>query len=345
MKLESTSIERTTQQMITSDFYAARDPVGVLGCASQWQYCNPVDGHCSVLSGLQIAVNDVHAKQLFSPRQMAVANRINLAGKAGYLMLMASEYLGSSFMVASSLLVDTLGDGLPDNQWVLELNHWMRVGFTAMQIGLNWWATGDGIADHDQYKIAPTTDEQWMCANQLVQRDDYASFSLLGIVLILVIGGVIIAAQLMLNRVANFHRQRWTHYDAKSTMPPFNAASLLQIQRMAFEGQDLCNEWEMSSPYDVVPVTSIAKTLKFEDLSLQAAPPPTYEKATGKRQYSKLQYPQAPSRTSISQDTLTKQMTRHKAPSVSYSRPFTHQTYSPEPQDAEPRGMEEGYRF
>jgi hypothetical protein len=155
IKLESTSIEEATDTMITSDFYAPNEPVGVMGCASQWQFCNPVTNECSVLSGQQLTTNDVHKKKLLSPRQLAVGNRISVTGKIGYVMILASSYLGSSFMVASSLISDTLGEGLPDNQWILELNHWMRVGFTAVQIASTWFVTGDGVASHDRKSPHP----------------------------------------------------------------------------------------------------------------------------------------------------------------------------------------------
>ena len=259
-KLEVTEIEEQTHTFLTNTFWLASEPVGVLGCASQNQFCNPITGDCTALSG-QLTLTLAEVEKLFNPRQTYVVRRIGDAGRVGSLLLLASEHLGSGFMVASSLFQNTIGDALPDNQWVVELNHWMRIGYTYLQISMTWWVAGDGVAQQDQYKVAPTSpDETWMCSNQIVQRNDHSSFSILGIVLILVIGALIIFGQLLLNRVLNFHRQR-VHGSNVET-PPWNAANILQVQRVAFEGQGV-NVWT-SGPYDMVPVTAPGQ--KFDDL-------------------------------------------------------------------------------
>jgi hypothetical protein len=177
-----------------------------------------------------------------------------------------------------------------------------------------------------EYKVAPTAEEQWMCQNQLVQRDDYASFSVLGVALILVIGGLIIVVQLMLNPVTNFyHRRLHGGSDTeKRRMPAFNAAHVLQIQRLAFEGQSPHIQWQMSRPEDLIPVTREGSILEFPGLPLHAASalnPGISHEALSKEGYNKLH--QTPSASQSSQDELQKQPKWHER-SVSYSRPFTH---------------------
>jgi hypothetical protein len=343
LSLESNSIEGTSRQMIASQFYLPREPVGVMACASQWQYCNAVNNSCSILSGVKLAGLDALEKIHLTERQKAVVDRVNDAGNPWDLMVLASSYLGSSFMVATSLVSGTVADGLPVNQWVIELNHWMRIGFTSLQIASTWWATGDGIAAQDQYKVPPNANEQWMCKNQLVQSEEYASFSVLGVALILSIGGLIVIVQLLLNPLANMHRRRMNR-NHTNTMPSYNAANVLQIQRLAFEGQGIWNKWKMSSAEDIIPVTEQGSNVEFYALHRETAPATELSKESKmSKRYDKLQ--QAPSTGQSSQQSSGRKMASHTERFISYSRPLNYQWTTRDSQEASMMESEQGYRF
>ena len=50
--------------------------------------------------------------------------------------------------------------------------------------------TGLNNPELNRYLQPLTADEQWMCTNQIVQRDGYSNFSVVGLVTILVVGGL-----------------------------------------------------------------------------------------------------------------------------------------------------------
>jgi hypothetical protein len=190
--------------------------------------------------------------------------------------------------------------------------------------------------------VPPTANEQWMCKNQLVQSDGYASFSVLGIALILIIGELIIIAQLLLNPLANTYRRRMNH-GVSTTMPACNAANVLQIQRLAFEGLGVHTGWEMSSAEDMIPVTDKGSNVEFNALHRQAAPGPEVSKELkrGKR-YNMLQQT---SSSQASQQSFMHRMASHADRSISFSRPINYQRSVSDNQEAIVMEVEQGYRF
>jgi hypothetical protein len=99
-------------------------------------------------------------------------------------------------------------------------------------------------------------DSEWMCHNQIVQRDDFTSFSILGIVLIFFLGGLFIALDICLERLIIFWyhkaqpRKAWKLRAWRGNRP-------LQIQSQAFEAKGL-GTWDRTT--GDVPVTKHQET-------------------------------------------------------------------------------------
>ena len=99
-------------------------------------------------------------------------------------------------------------------------------------------------------------DGDWMCHNQIVQRDDFTSFSILGMTLIFFFGGLFITLDVCLELVITFwyHRVQprkvWKLRAWRGNRP-------LQIQIQAFEAKGL-GTWEQKT--GDVPVTKHQET-------------------------------------------------------------------------------------
>lgn len=84
---------------------------------------------------------------------------------------------------------------------MLEANHWFRLAITALQLQIVNYVTGDGTLSHNKYLERVDSDSEWMCHNQIVQRDDFTSFSILGISLILLLGGLFLVLDICLEQL------------------------------------------------------------------------------------------------------------------------------------------------
>lgn len=170
-------------------------------------------------------------------------------------------------MLAADYLSGWSSTPLPSNQWILELQNWFAIIFNNMQLEIAQYVMGYGNPDYVKYIQPPSSDETWMCTNQIVQRNDYASFSILGLVIIFTFGALFIIIDMSLTtlikrlrpdtRRSQDRKLEWTLYE------------LLQLQRMAYEGYGI-GTW--SGQTDLVPVTMFG-----EKFSLPSTNPPTEE--------------------------------------------------------------------
>jgi hypothetical protein len=140
---------------------------------------------------------------------------------------------------------------------VLEVNHWFGLILTALQLQTVSYVLGDGIPRHNQYMKQVQGDSEWMCHNQIVQRDDFTSFSILGIVLIFLFGGLFIIFNIYLERLIVF----WYHEVQPSKawkLRAWRGNRPLVIQSQALEAKGLGGSWVRTA--GEVPITKHRET-------------------------------------------------------------------------------------
>ena len=254
----------------TATYYISADPLAVVGCTEQHQICNlnlPHAKGCTALSGLnRTSVQDTFEELSLNSRQRGIIRRLYDTFWTSFLATVA-ENLGSRSMLAADYLSGWSSTPLPSNQWILELQNWFAIIFNNMQLEIAQYVMGYGNPDYVKYIQPPSSDETWMCTNQIVQRNDYASFSILGLVIIFTFGALFIIIDMSLTtlikrlrpdtRRSQDRKLEWTLYE------------LLQLQRMAYEGYGI-GTW--SGQTDLVPVTMFG-----EKFSLPSTNPPTEE--------------------------------------------------------------------
>jgi hypothetical protein len=216
--------------------YLSDEPISVLGCVQQYQFCNPsINGNasCTPLRGIfqaalmasETIFSEVKQRDMFSWSAKAIKDM------AGGFYEIVNALKGASLLASDSL--STLGQsGLPDNQWELELEHWFKFTLADVQRAILDQATGPKLAGSGQFHSLPTTAEaRTVCSNQKIQSDSFTSFNLLGLVLILSIGGMIMiisaalpcAVERMQRHKKPFASLEWITNDT------------LQLQRLAHE--------------------------------------------------------------------------------------------------------------
>lgn len=140
---------------------------------------------------------------------------------------------------------------------MLEVDHWFGLAITAIQLQTVNYVLGDGRPSHNKYMKKVEGDGEWMCHNQMVQRDDFTSFSYLGIVLILLLGSLFIIIDVYIETLITF----WYH-----DIQPNKAWKLrawrghrpLMIQSQVLEAKGLGGTWERRA--SEIPVTKPQET-------------------------------------------------------------------------------------
>ena len=189
--------------------YRPEWPVSVVGCANQYQFCDSRNrSHCTELSGLGPVF--AQAKGLFdNTRQKIVLERMRqVAGSIGDMSRLASALAGSVLAVNNLGAVEL--SPVPDDQWIRELSHMFATLLTVTQIR-NYRYTGgyDSGLKLSPAITPPLANETWMCGSQIVRRDEYNSFSVLGLSLTVGFGGIIILLNLTMEPLVKRYQKRY----------------------------------------------------------------------------------------------------------------------------------------
>lgn len=176
--------------------------VSVMACTEQFQYCNQDQSQCTPLSssyyagGLEASIDSFTAMLNLTSKQNSILNRLAQASWTSDMYYASFGVEGSNLLAAQSSNSIAANAALPDNQWILEMQHYFLLGLTSMQMQLSSFATGPEGSSNYQYLTAVEPEDQWMCNNQLVQRTGYTTFSVLGISIVVVVGAILVLVDL-----------------------------------------------------------------------------------------------------------------------------------------------------
>ena len=232
-------------------YWTSSQYVNVLGCAEQYQICNPVTNRCTEFTIStptferempQIGLNDV---QIITAKRMA---RALFGSVYNYVNVRRANALRASETLKG--LVQTAV--LPDNQWTIEVSTWFEISLAQLQEQTVRYATGPSYMSDDLEMIKPANQDEWnMCKNQISRsQSDTISFSMLGVTIILVIGSILIATSLVIDTLVGFIRRKYHRKEFKSLQ--WTLDEKLQLQRLAYEE---AGQGEWTGCADPVPVT------------------------------------------------------------------------------------------
>ena len=157
-------------------------------------------------------------------------------------------------MLASQQAYGNLGAALPDNQWVREIDHFLATTLVAAQYQISRYAGGAGFPTPSQNIQSPSTIDSWMCSHQVIQRDDFTSFRMIGVIIILVVGGLMIILDTVLHPIV-----RWLGRKRKASKSSnllgdhdWRHSSVFHNQAYAYSLLGYGRSWEMDG---LVPTT------------------------------------------------------------------------------------------
>ena len=154
-------------------------------------------------------------------------------------------------MLALQLSALGTSQPVPENQWILEFSHWFGSGLIALQYHSMSFVLGPSNGANAEYIKPAADDDEWMCSNQIIRRDDYSSFSTLGLALIVGFGGLFLLVDMVKVPVLRYLQRNTTA--GRYRTAEWQMESTLQFQRVTFENLGL-GHWE-GDLADSIPVT------------------------------------------------------------------------------------------
>jgi hypothetical protein len=303
-KNASDIIERKSKDKLVA--YVQDEPLGVMGCTQQMQYCNPSlpeANRCEPLRGFNDPRRNPRVRNLFPDEShFAIIDWIDGLWTGGmYTIDNTLGFIGASALRARLSLSYGYSGPLPDDQWQLEAEHWVKATLASLQDVFVTAANGipEALEEFRQPPMANETVAQNLCVNQKIVSTSYSSFNVLGISLILIIGVIVIVLDAGLEpTVAWFQRRKYTRAntndeasvrdDEEKLHPLYGAiewsqTSTLQLQRLAHEEAGY-GEWLNCAHH--VPITEPGQLIATLDLRNVAHPLLQCQKATPGSEWS-----------------------------------------------------------
>lgn len=143
------------------EVYAPDANASVMGCTQQFQYCNQDGSKCSVLAGsgrggsLVDSIRESADGLDLNTKQQSILSRLAQASWTTDLYSVATQPNALLVQRQNTALVSP---ALPNNQWILEMQHLFMSGLTDMQMQIASYATGPPESSSFQYLTKPTVE-------------------------------------------------------------------------------------------------------------------------------------------------------------------------------------------
>jgi len=152
--------------------YFQDEPASPLACAQQEQVCNPnlpEDGRCTPLSG----VRDLRLNAAALRQDESSSNRMEwllntLSSPYDTSVYRMVRMLGSQSLASKDSMMGQVQGSLPDNQWQLDVQHWLAVSLVSLQ--KHFLTTARGPEDSrllPAVKRPSTPEARAMCGQQV----------------------------------------------------------------------------------------------------------------------------------------------------------------------------------
>lgn len=223
-----------------------------IACADQLRICNPnAGGKCTPLTGAYL----VRPKGLgFTEQQEATAERIIHARLHSTVFDVLYQQGGNALLASDLLDAFLMSPPLPRNQWVLETTKWFQKTMANVQHRIvefpnNQWDThstgGAAVVKPEDWFSFSSNAMRDLCNQQLVRSsDEYQTFSLEGIVIVIVVSVVLVVLSCTLEFcVFRPQRRRNPEGPRRYKRLAYGADGQLQLLRVVLEKEGY-GDWE-----------------------------------------------------------------------------------------------------
>lgn len=239
--------------------YYADHPANVLGCVTRRQICNPVSGHCSPL-GYEIDPNVT-----WSSKEQEKTFNFWINTTPWMTTLDVPDTMRTSSLKARSNFYEGVQGPLPSDQWQQEVLSWESITLANGQRMAVEAVAGPSDPSVQQYVQKNATG--YFCVDQKIRSTAYTCFSVLGLTITLVLGGLIIMVSYFVEPFCALFKRRRKNYTYKRLEWVTNET--LQLQGMVHEELGL-GTWIGTSSN--IPVTEKNENLGVLDVSNKEHP-------------------------------------------------------------------------
>ncbi|KAI0438894.1 hypothetical protein F4803DRAFT_554594 [Xylaria telfairii] len=228
-----------------TQLYLPLEPASPLGCTAQYQFCNAGSGKCGPLASQLDAIAgaapyfdttyadfDADNAEIERAARFIYFIKSAVMPNAPYLQEMLG-HLGSQALLSQRNLVNGWQYNLESNQWQQDMSHlWdiMMAGHQSALLDAAYGPTDPGVLMDWTHYTAPGL--QKLCHKQKMRSTLYASFSLLGLVFIFLVGTLLSLASYILEPLSGIlHKKGYHQYEHLE----WSTNSTLQLQRSAYE--------------------------------------------------------------------------------------------------------------
>ncbi|KAF1963780.1 hypothetical protein CC80DRAFT_433639 [Byssothecium circinans] len=254
-------------------------PLGVTGsylaqsfspfvCLERTRFCNPAADRCTPWDAFNnlLHLNTSGVPHYNLMHDLGLNDRqketVSLIGTVSALATFAQvlQSIGGSSLLAQDKLLESAGTmslAVEPDQYRREIEHWFQIQLALLQRGFVERLYPPQVVDPffiDNNEVHAVA----LCRAQMVHQAEYVSYSVLGLVLVLVLGLLMIAASLGLEPGVRWWRER-REVGAYEQME-WDTGELLHLQRLAYEasGQGTWND-----DYSSVPTTERDEMITF----------------------------------------------------------------------------------
>lgn len=147
--------------------YVFDEPVHVLGCARQEQFCLG-ENNCTPLTAWNPAVRAVSNMTITDSQKESLGTWVEMIGSLGINLADIVGSLGAGSLIARNTFIQGVQGPLPADQWQREVKHWQATVMTLLQRITVEHATGPSDTSMEKYVEKPSTKEaKHLCSNQV----------------------------------------------------------------------------------------------------------------------------------------------------------------------------------
>ncbi|ORY10051.1 hypothetical protein BCR34DRAFT_486313 [Clohesyomyces aquaticus] len=221
-------------------YFLPSSDLAVLGCTEQYQFCNIGFDKCTSLTGLYDARHQVDQGDLsLTPRQDAA---YKVMWKAAWTMALqwSTTVYGNNLLLARDWQFRTgssTSSPLPAYQWQLESWNLHNLSLAVFQRRVNEFAAPEdfeirpGLPSLKMIEI-PNDSTLEICSQQKVRSNEHHAVSVLGMVIILVVGSILIFLDWAIEPF--WFRRLTTHHGLAKKIDWINTG-MLQLHRQTLE--------------------------------------------------------------------------------------------------------------
>lgn len=219
--------------------YQPDNPVTILGCIEQYRLCNPSSNRCTPAGGIH--GTDAEGQKLgFNAFQNITAQRMIDAFQAAKSSQVVDS-LGDASLLARDKVTESFSNGLPDTQWEAEAKGWFETSLSTIQASIVAFANAPsplppGIVFKLFEQSSGASDAaREQCSRQRIQNTgQFQSFSLLGIMLVIIIGVFILALSWGIEPCL----EKWQRISSTSQIKEFSENTTFGLLRQKHELED-----------------------------------------------------------------------------------------------------------